>query len=77
MSRDQLGLAIDPNHLVPGAGKRERDPPRAAAELEHGAGCRFSQLAPQRQISPIAAALDVVPDGRLAHGRRGCGSHRQ
>ena len=40
----------------------ERDAPGARADVEHGAARRRGQLAPQRQVGGVGAALDVVPD---------------
>ena len=65
---DQRGLGVDPGHLVPGRGQVQGDPARAAAEVEHRPAGLRGQLAPQRQVRAVGAALGVVPGDRQAVG---------
>ena len=47
------------------AGQVQRDPAGAAAELEHRPRALGGSSRPERQVGPVAAALDVVPDHAL------------
>ena len=55
-----------------GPGQLERDPAGARANLEDRPWIAGRQLAPQRQVRAVGAALEVVPHdfGVVARGRR-------
>ncbi len=55
---------------MPGAGELERDAAGAGADVEHRAAVPLGQLAPQRQVLAVAAALQVVPDHVHARAAR-------
>ena len=57
----QLGVALDRDHLVAGAGQVEGHPPGARPQLEDGAGSRPGELLPERQVGVVGAAFDVMP----------------
>ena len=59
---EQLAVAVERGDVVPVAGEPQRDAARAGADVEHRAARLARQLAPQRQVGVVAAALDVVPD---------------
>ena len=46
----------------------ERDPPCARADVEHRAAVLLGELAPERQVGLVAAALHVVPDDEGENG---------
>ncbi len=48
----------------------EGDAARPAAELQHRAAVARGQFLPKRQVGPVAAALDVVPDRRRGRVHR-------
>ena len=77
-ARGQLGeqraVEVERGHRVAGARQRQRHPAGAGADVEHRAGLRGGQLAPQRQVGRVGAALDVVPDHDLGDRER---AHRQ
>ena len=53
-----------------GVGELERDAAGARADVEDALGRLAGELAPERQVGVVAAALDVVPDHVV-------GAHRQ
>ena len=67
---EQLGVEVERGHGVAGVGEPERDPPGAGADVEDAFRGVARELAPQRQIGLVAAALDVVPDGVLGDDHR-------
>ena len=60
----QLAVEVERGDVVAVAGEVERHAPGAGADVEHRARLGLRQLAPQRQVGRVAAALDVVPDDR-------------
>ena len=64
-------VAFEGDNPMTAPGQVERDTARAGADIEDRlTGMRCGQLAPQRQVGAIGAALEVVPDhGRGAHAR--------
>ncbi len=62
--REQVGVEVERGDVVAGAGEVERDPAGARADVEHRARLLRGELAPQRQVGAVAAALDVVPADR-------------
>ena len=63
----QVGVDVERRDLVAGAGEVERHAPGAGADVEHRAAGLVRQLAPQRQVGDVGAALDVVPDHLGVH----------
>ena len=61
----QLGLEVDGDDVVAPPREVERDAARAGADVEDRPARRGRQLAPERQVGGVAAALDVVPDDVL------------
>ena len=59
---EQLGVAVERDDLVAAAREVERDAAGAGADVEHGRALAVGELAPQRQVEVVGAALDVVPD---------------
>ena len=63
----QVRVDVERRDLVAGAGEVERHAPGAGADVEHRAAGLVRQLAPQRQVGGVGAALDVVPDHLGVH----------
>ena len=53
-----------------GPGEVERHPAGAGADVEDPTAILGGQLAPQRQVGAVGAALEVVPDDLLRTDRR-------
>ena len=62
--REQLAVEVERGDVVAGAGEVQRHPAGAGADVEHRAGLGRRELAPQREVGGVAAALDVVPVDR-------------
>ena len=60
--RQQLGVDVERDDLVPGAREVQRHAPAARPDVEDRTAGGGGQLAPQRQVRRVAAALEVVPD---------------
>src|SRR4029079_13794437 len=65
---EQVGRAVEGADAVALAGEVERDAAGPGADVEHRAGVADREIAPQRQVLGVGAALDVVPDD-LGHVR--------
>ena len=72
---EQLRAAVERDDLVAAAGEVERDAPGPGADVEHRRALAVGQLAPQRQVEVVAAALDVVPED-LGHVNEPCTAPR-
>ncbi len=65
---EQVGRAVERDDPVALAGEVERHAPGPGADVEHRPGVADREIAPQRQVLGVGAALDVVPDD-LGHVR--------
>jgi hypothetical protein len=63
---EQLRVAVHGGHRVTVGGQVERQAAGAGAQLEHRAADPVGQLAPEREVDRVRAALHVVPDHRVA-----------
>jgi hypothetical protein len=63
---EQVAVAVERDDLEAAPREVERDPPGAGADVQHRPAVLLGELAPQRQVGVVGAALDVVPD-RGAH----------
>jgi hypothetical protein len=71
--RQQQRLGVERGDGVAGVGEPERDAAAAGTDLEDRPRGLARQPAPERQVDPVAAALDVMPDhdgGRRPGQRR-------
>ncbi len=68
---EQLGSAVDRDHVETAAREVEADAAGAGAEVEDGPGRVRREPLPEPQVGAVGAVLGVVPDDRAAHrGRR-------
>jgi hypothetical protein len=67
---EQRPIAIDSRDSITGACERQRDTPGPGADIEHRPVGALGELQPGRQVDPIPAALEVMPDDRSLRRRR-------
>ena len=67
---EQHVAAVERRDRVSGPRELQRHTAAAGADVEHATAAALRELAPERQVGAVAAALEVVPDDLLRKPRR-------